>query len=83
MLSMIPLQVLMIQDVRNYYTCKIGSIGDMKIRGIYGKLCENGALKEEFKIFEKKGLTHALYFPNLFKIELIKIVLSRISDKSV
>ena len=35
----------------------------MEIREIYGKLCENGALKEEFKIIEKKGLIHALDFP--------------------
>lgn len=66
-LFMIPPQVLMIQDVRNYCTCKIGSIGDMEIRETYGKLCENGALKENFKVVEKKGLTCALVFPNVFK----------------
>lgn len=49
-LSMLPPQVLMIQDVRCFYTCKLGSIGDMEIRETCGKLCENRALKEEFKI---------------------------------
>ena len=38
-LSMIPPWVLMIQDVRCCYTCKVGSIGDMEIRETYGKLC--------------------------------------------
>lgn len=38
-LSMIPLQVLMIQDVRKCYNYKIGSIGDMEIREAYDKLC--------------------------------------------
>ena len=40
-LPMILLQVLMIQDVKNCYTCKIGSIGDMEIREEYGILCTN------------------------------------------
>lgn len=40
-------------------------------------------MKEEFKIFEKKGLTCALDFPNIFKIEWIKIILSGIQDSSV
>ena len=35
---------------------------------------------EEFKIVERKGLTCALEFPTIFKIEWIKIVLSRIHD---
>ena len=35
-LSMMPPQVLMIQDVRCCYTCKIGSIGDMEIKYVYG-----------------------------------------------
>lgn len=38
-LSMIPPQLLMIQDVKNWYTCKIGSMGDMEIRETYEKLC--------------------------------------------
>ena len=40
-------------------------------------------LKEENKIVERKGLTRALDFPNVFKTEWIKIVLSRIHDKFV
>ena len=36
-LSMIPPQVLMIQDVWSWYICKFGSIGDRKIRDLYGK----------------------------------------------
>ena len=59
-LLMIPPQVLMIQDVRYCYTCKVGSICGMQIRYIYGKLCESGILKEAYKIVERKGLTHAL-----------------------
>ena len=69
MLSMIPSQVLMIQDVKNCYNSKIGSIGDIEIREEYGILCENGALKEEFNIVEKKGLIHILDFSNVFKTE--------------
>lgn len=68
-LSMIPPQVLMIQDVRCCYTCKVSSIGEMEIRDLYGKLCVDGVLKEENKIIERKGLTHALDFPNVFRIE--------------
>ena len=44
----------------------------MKIREAYGKLCENSVLREEFIIVEKKALTHALDFPNIFKTEWIK-----------
>ena len=73
----------MIQDVRCCYTIKVGSIGDMEIRYLYGKLCVDGVLKEENKIVDRTGLTHALYFLNVFKIEWIKIVLSRIHDHSV
>ena len=68
-LSMILPQVLMIQDVRCCYTCKVGSIGDMDIRETYGKLCENGVLKDELKIVKRKRLTCVLDFPNVFKIE--------------
>ena len=80
---MILPSVLMIQDVRCCYTCKVGSIGDMEIRDLYGKLCENGVLKEEYNFVERKGLNHALHFPNVFKIEWIKTVHSRIHDKSI
>ena len=40
-------------------------------------------LKEEFNIVENKGLTHALDFPTTFKIEWIKIVLSRIHNRCI
>ena len=73
----------MIQDVRKCYNCKIGRIGDMEIRESYGKFCENGVLREEFKIVEKKGLTCALDFPNTFKTKQIKIFLNRIHDSSL
>ena len=66
---MIPMIVLMIQDVRKCYKCKIGSISDMEISKTYDRLCENGLLREEFKIVEKNGLTCALDFLNIFKIE--------------
>lgn len=71
----------MIQHVSCFYTCKVGSIGDKEIRDLYNELCEDGVLREDNKIVEKKGLTRALDFPNfLFKTEWIKIVLSRIHD---
>ena len=54
----------------------------MEIREVYDKLCENGVLKEEYKIIEWKGLTHALDFPSVFKTEWIIIVLSQIHDGS-
>ena len=56
-LSSIPLNVLMINDVRNCYMCKIGDIGDLEIRESYARLCDIEVLKEEFKIIERKGLT--------------------------
>ena len=49
----------------------------MEIREAYGRLCENGILKVEYNTVEKKGLTHALDFPNVFKTKCIKIFLSR------
>ena len=56
----------------------------MEIREAYDRLCKNGVIKEEeFKIVERKGLTHALDFPSIFKIEWIKIVLSQIDDGSL
>ena len=33
----------------------------------YEKLCNNGVLKDEYKISFEKGLTHALGFPKCFK----------------
>ena len=56
-LSMIPPNVLMAQDVRKCYNYKIGSIGDIEIKEAYKKICDNGVLKEELKIIENKGLT--------------------------
>ena len=47
-LSIIPPKVIMVQDVRRCYNCKIGAIGDIEIWQAYDKLCENGLLKEEF-----------------------------------
>ena len=79
-LSMIPPKVVMIQDVRKCYNCKVGSVGDMELRDAYDKLCDNGVLKEEYNIVEKKGLTRALDFLTTFKMEWIKIVLSWIHD---
>ena len=52
----------------------------MEIWQAYDKLCENGVLKEEFHIIERKGLTRALDFPIVFKTEWIRVVLSRIHD---
>ena len=54
-LSVIPPKVVMVQDVRKCYNCKIGSIGDMEISQAYEKLCMDGVLKEEFKVAEMKG----------------------------
>ena len=44
---------------------------------------QNGVLKKELRIVEKKGSSHALDFPNIFKIEWIKIVLRIIHDGSI
>lgn len=80
---MIPPNILMVQDVRKCYNYKIGSIGDMEIREEYDRLCDNGVLREEFKIIEKKELTRFRDFPNVFKTEWIRIVLSRTHDSSL
>ena len=45
-LSMIPPKVIMIQDIRKCYNCKVGGVGDMETRQSYDRLCENGVLKE-------------------------------------
>ena len=79
-LSMILPKVIMVQDVRKCYNGKVGAIRDIEIRQAYEKLCENRVFKEEFKIVERKGLTRAQDFPTVFKIEWIKIVLSRVHD---
>ena len=64
---MIPPKVVMIQDVQKCYNYKVGSVGDLELREAYEKLCDNGILKEEYKIIEKKGLMCALDFPTTFK----------------
>ena len=81
-LSAILDKVVMVQDVRKCYNCKIGAIGDLEISNAYEKLCDNGKLKDEFSIVEKKGLTKVLVFRSAFKTEWIRIVLSRIHDGS-
>ena len=55
----------------------------MEISQAYERLCENGVLKEEYKIEERKGLTRALGYPMAFKTEWIRLVLSRIHDGSL
>ena len=62
----IPSKVIMIQDVRCYYICKVGEIGDLEIREAYQWLCENSILREQNKILERKGLMCALHFPQVF-----------------
>ena len=73
----------MVHDVRKCYNSKIGAIGDMEISQAYDKLCENRVLKEEYKIAESKGLKRALGYPTSFKIEWVRLVLSRIHDGSL
>jgi hypothetical protein len=82
-LSIIPSKVVMVQDVQKCYNCKIGAIGDMEISRAYERLCENGVLKEEYKIAKRKGLTRALGYPTKFKTKWIRLVLSRIHDGSL
>ena len=55
----------------------------MEIRKGFDKLCVDGVLKDEYTIFETKGLTCALEFPTVVKMEWIKLVLSRIHDGSL
>ena len=62
-------KVVMVQDVCKFYNCKVGAIGDLEISNAFDKLCDNGKLKEEFSIIEKKGLTKALTLPTVFKSE--------------
>ena len=52
----------------------------MEISNAFDKLCDNGKLKDEYSIVEKKGLTKALAFPTMFKTEWIRIVLRKIHD---
>ena len=78
--SIIFPKVMMVQDVRKCYNCKVGAIENMEIHQAYDKMCENGVLKEVFQIVERKGLTRALVFLAVFKIKWIRIILSRIHD---
>ena len=77
---MILPNVVMIQDVWKCYNYKVGSIGDLELKEAYDRLCENGKLKDEYQIIERKGLTCALDFPTVFKTEWIKIVLRGIHE---
>ena len=79
-LSSIPPKVIMIHDVRSCYMCKVKEVGDYEIREAYEKLCDEGTLKDQFKTIERKGLTQALEFLRNFRIEWIKVILSRIHD---
>ena len=71
-LSSIPPRVLTVEGVRSCYLCKVGEIGDFEIREAY-----------ENKIIVEEGLTRALGFPNVFKVEWIKIVLNCIHDMKI
>lgn len=82
-LSIIPKKVIMVQDIKKCYNCKIGAIGDLEINEAYNKLCVDGVLKDEYKIVERKGLTRSLGVPTVFKNEWVRIVLSRIHDGSL
>ena len=53
-LSMILPKVIMVQDVRKCYNCKVGGIEDMEIWQAYDKLCDKDILQEEFKIVETR-----------------------------
>ena len=55
-------------------------MGDYEIRGAHERLFNEGTLKDEFKVVERKGLTRALEFPKNFKVELINFFVSRIHD---
>jgi hypothetical protein len=79
-LSIISDKVFMVQDTQRCYNCKVGAIGDLNIFNAFDKLYDNGELKDEFSIVERKGLTKTLVFPIIFKIEWIHIVLSIIHD---
>ena len=82
-LSSIPPRVIMIHDVHSFYKCKIREVGDYGIQMAYEKLCDGRILKDEYKIMEKKGLTLSLEFLRNFKIEWIKVILSRIHDMNL
>ena len=43
-LFVIPDKVVMVQDMRKCYNCKIGAIGDLEIYNAFDKLCDEGIL---------------------------------------
>ena len=53
---------------------------DYEIREAYEKIVNEGNLKDELHIIERKGLTQALKFLRNFKIEWKKVILSRVHD---
>ena len=59
-LLMIPPKVVMIQDVKKCYNCKVGSIGDLELQEAHDRLCVDGKLKDENQIVECKGLIFQL-----------------------
>ena len=77
---MIPPQVIIIQDVRKCYNCKVLSLGDLEIQEAYNRICVDGNLKQEYQIVKKKGLTCAIDAPTVLKAKWITIVLSHIHD---
>ena len=58
-------------------------VGDMEIRNSYSNLCDNGVLREEYKIVEQNGLNCALDFPQKFKTKWIQIVSTHIHDNYI
>ena len=72
--------MFMINDVRDCYMCKIGEVGYCKLREVYAKLCDNGILKDEYKVAKMKKLTCALNFLQKFKNEWIRIMLRRVHN---
>ena len=61
------------QKVLQLQVSKFGRFGNTEA---YNRLCVDRKLKEEYQIVKKKGLTHALDMPTVFKGEWIKIILS-------
>ena len=82
--SRFPPRVSLVEDERSYIHCKISKLGDLDLDKAYKELCDDGGkLKEEHKHLEVKGLTNALHFLKVFKIEWIKIVLSRVHNNAL
>lgn len=62
---------------------KIREVKDFELRAMYENLCDNEVLNDEYTIVVEKGLTHALGFMKVLKVEWINIVLSCIHDMKV